>query len=93
MGILNSQFDSKSGSEHGPGLAVSQRFPHRDDIRRWNVCLDIVDRVENETAARRERVDISSHIILDLLRRPSWQYSLRIHSPAPKGDVLAKIAF
>lgn len=52
-----------------------ERFPHRQDVRRWDVRLDVMHGVEDPPAPRGKRLDIAADVFADLLRRggrPKW---------------------
>ena len=66
--------------------------PHRHDVLRRDVGLDVVHGVEDEAAARRQRVDVAPHVVAHLLRRAVRQHVLGVDPAAPEDDVLAEIA-
>ena len=68
------------------------RFPHRHDVLGRHVGLDVVDGVEDESAAGSQVVNAPLHLVADFLRGAVRQHALRVHAPAVEGQVLAEVS-
>ena len=68
------------------------RLPHGLHVLRRHVGLDVVDRGEDEAAARRKVGDAAPHLGPDLVRRPAAQHALRVHAAAPEDEVAPEVA-
>jgi hypothetical protein len=66
---------------------------HGDDIFDWRPRLDVVNRVKDESTARREDLAPAQNLFPNLSRRSKGQNPLRIHSAAPEDDLVAKVRF
>ena len=60
------------------------RIDHGHDVFYGSFGLEIVDRVENETAYRGENLAALQHLFTHLLGGAERQCSLRVHSSAPE---------
>src|SRR5690349_5552442 len=68
------------------------RFPHRHDIFRRDVSLNIVDRVENKSSTGHQVLQAFAYIEAYFVRSMSFvEGVLRIHAAAPETNVLSKI--
>src|SRR5271157_3672333 len=64
---------------------------HGNDIFYRRPRLDVVNRVKDESPARREDFTPAQDLFPDLCRRSKGQNPLRIHSSAPEDDLISKI--
>ena len=62
-------------------------FKHPQDILRWNLGLDIVNLIENETPTRGQFRNPFFHFILNILRGTKAEEFLSIAPSAPEGQV------
>ena len=69
------------------------RIDHGDDILDRSGRLNIVNTVEDESAARREDLAPAQNLLPDFCCRAEGKNPLRIHSSAPKYEPIAKVCF
>ena len=62
-----------------------------DDLFRRVIAHDVVDRIEDEAAARLEDLHVAPHVCADVLQRAPGQNLLAVHAAAPEGDLVAEI--
>ena len=55
--------------------------------------LHVVDRIEDESASRREDLASAQHLLADLCRRSEGENLLRVHAAAPEHDLFAECCF
>ena len=71
----------------------TDRVEHGDDILRRNIGLDVVDLLEDKSAAGIEDADLFSDMIGNLLGRRLRQDRLGVAAAAPEGDPAAEAGF
>src|ERR1035441_5428353 len=70
---------------------LPQRLPHGHDVLGGHVGLDVVDGVEDESAAGSQVVDAPFYLVAHFLRGAVRQHALRVHAPAIEREVLAEV--
>src|ERR1019366_9950840 len=66
-------------------------LPHGHDVLGRHIGLDVVDGVEDESAAGSQIVNAPLHLAAHLLRGAVRQHALRVHAAAVKREVLAEV--
>ena len=68
-----------------------KRLPHRHDVFGRHFGLDVVDRVEDESTAGHERLDVAADVPANFVRGAVREDRLGLDPTAPEGDVAAEI--
>jgi len=66
---------------------------HGDNILHWRCCLDVMDGVENESAAGRKDLASAQNLFAHFAGRSEGQSFLRVHASTPEDELIAEVGF